>query len=572
MALFIRKRPPERCHRAELEVAEFLAELDDDWLVRWGFTYSDNRGARREGDFLVSGPHGGILVLEVKGGTVSLNPYSGRWNTADGDDPSFQLDEEWSDVVRTIGDHQGGRPSVYVGRALGTPDLTIAPRTGTHYGIPREFLFDRSDLRSFANAFDLRMRGWGARMSRTDRQVFESAYGNEGAPKSIRHFIDDIDRTLLRHTEAGFSLLDQLAGNRRFLVSGGAGTGKTWLALELARRWAADDGQDVLLLAYNLGLTGELRSLVQRMQTMRRIPRGSITVLAWEDLIRRLFSDASLPYEPPAEPEAQRHFFEQAVPGLLRDLVAGGHIRAQFDAMVVDEGQDHDTSGPGDGATGWWPAYFRLLRQGGSSPVAVFHDGAQRPSFRAGRFEIESLLATWGVDPVHIRLCQSIRYTQQVYKYLRDLPSPELQSLQSGLGTQPVWHQGVDVEHVKATTSDTPAAVAGIVSRWVNQGWARPEQVLILTRRGTHDRSSLKGLSAVAGFPLAWDFHPARGSVGFGSVNRAKGLDRLAIIVIDFPAWDEMPSSEHVPFFMGVSRARQLLAVVSTVAQAPAGP
>lgn len=137
-----------------------------------------------------------------------------------------------------------------------------------------------------------------------------------------------------------------------------------------------------------------------------------------------------------------------------------------------------------------------------------------------------------------------------------------------GLEIQPGF-RGVDVEHVKATASATPAAVAAIVSRWVNQGWARPEQILILTRRGTHERSSLKGLPSVAGFPLAWDFDPARGSVGFGSVNRAKGLDRLAIIVIDFPAWDEMPSAEHVPFFMGVSRARQLLAVV---AQEPTGP
>ena len=94
MALFLRKRPPKRCSLAEIEVAELLATLDDGWLIRWGFIYRDERGTAREGDFLISGPEGGVLVLEVKAGPVSLNPYTGQWSTADGDDPSEQLHAE----------------------------------------------------------------------------------------------------------------------------------------------------------------------------------------------------------------------------------------------------------------------------------------------------------------------------------------------------------------------------------------------------------------------------------------------------------------------------------------------
>lgn len=571
MALFLRKRPPERCHPAEVEVAEFLADLDDDWLVRWGFNYRDDRGAWREGDFMVSSPTGGLLVLEVKSGSLVLNPYTGVWNTAGGDDPMIQLDAQWSAIMRDIAEHVGGRPSVYVGRALGTPHLSLSPGVTKHHGIPREFIFDRKDLRDFAATFGQRMRAWGARIQRTDREVFEAACGGEGTAKAVRHFVDDVDRTILRHTEARHEILDQLAENRRFIVSGGAGTGKTWLAVELARRWALE-GQRVLLLAYNLGFTGELRALIERMTAQRRITRGSISVMGWEDLVRDLFAEAGLPFDPPDEREARRRFFEDEVPGLMGDILAGGSINARFDALVVDEGQDHDTANPAMTCQGgWWPSYFLLLQQGRGAPVAVFHDASQRPSFRAGTFDLGTLLSVWGGDPVRVRLGQSLRYTQQIYQYLKNLSSPELQSLQAGLGVQPSWSLGIDVQQVEAAAGETADAVAEIVAHWVGQGWAKPEQILIASRRSTLDGSSLRAATQLAGFPLVQGFQPPRGSLGFGSVNRAKGLDRLGVIVVDFAPWKGMPAQDHVPFFLGASRARQLLAVVGMKTVAPAG-
>jgi hypothetical protein len=145
------------------------------------------------------------------------------------------------------------------------------------------------------------------------------------------------------------------------------------------------------------------------------------------------------------------------------------------------------------------------------------------------------------------------------------LNCPSLKELVAGLGAPPAWSQGVDVEQVEAPPNGTPACVAEIVSRWVVQGWARPEQILILSRRGSLEGSSLRGMTELGGHPLAETFHPERGTVGFGSVNRAKGLDRLAVIVIDFPVWPAILDNERIPFFMGVSRARQLLAVVGVI-------
>ena len=49
-------------------------------------------------------------------------------------------------------------------------------------------------------------------------------------------------------------LLDQLSGNDRYYVQGPAGSGKTWLAFEQARRWSIQ-GLRVGIVAFNKGIT-----------------------------------------------------------------------------------------------------------------------------------------------------------------------------------------------------------------------------------------------------------------------------------------------------------------------------
>lgn len=77
-------------------------------------------------------------------------------------------------------------------------------------------------------------------------------------------------------------------------------------------------------------------------------------------------------------------------------------------------------------------------------------------------------------------------------------------------------------------------------------------------------KSALAGCTTVAGLPLHDGLQPQRGCIGFGSVNRAKGLDHLAVVLIDFPPWPCPDEGDLVAVFMGASRARQMLAVVAT--------
>lgn len=273
MALWILNRPADLGDSTELRVADLLARLPDDWVIRWGFHYQDNAGHTREGDFLVLGPSGGLLVIEVKSDLLHHYAPTGRWENPEGDHPLIQLDAEWKAVLRVTNAHRNRRPSLYVARALALPHLDIARQVSEYHGIPRDLVLSAGELGSFEQAWRKRMQRPGIHLDAASRAIFFDTYGAEATPQALHHFVTESDRALVRLTEANFELLDQLAGNRQFVVRGGPGTGKTWLALELARQWAeiGATGSRVLFLAYNLALSDYLRELVKRMQQRGRL-------------------------------------------------------------------------------------------------------------------------------------------------------------------------------------------------------------------------------------------------------------------------------------------------------------
>lgn len=571
MALWIQTRPAEKCNLGELQVAELLAALSDDWVVRWGFYYRDNAETDREGDFLILSPDGGLLVLEVKNGRLECNPRTGKWNTADGDNPQYQLEAEWAGVLRQVKDFQGNQPSLFVGRALALPEVSLSPEAKEYQGIDRKWIFDRGDLRNFEATLERRMSEWGAHLDSRARSIFFDTYGKDATPSAIRHFVDETDRLLIRQTEVEYELLDILAANHQFLIQGGIGSGKTWLAFEQACRWATSGkGSRVLFLCYNLALTDLISSMVGRALARKRLPRGEIVVKSWEQLARELVEKAGLAFEVPESGADRTKFYEADLPQLLAQLVREKYCSAEFDALIVDEGQDHDTTIPGFPADwvgpGWWGVYWALLREGSQSRIAVFFDAAQRPAFRGGGgFDASALVTKTDFRPVQMRLTKTLRYTRLLFQYLAQLQSPALLELKAGMMQRGSLPEGPEVLITSAAPAEVAAKVDEVLASWFAQGWCRPEQVLVLSRHRQVQSSNLSNTKTLAGMPLVEYLSRKSGEVGMLSVNRAKGLDALAVVLVDYGPWGNMPESDHIGFFMGASRARQLLAIVQTV-------
>ncbi len=576
MIEWILHRPPHASSQSEIRVAELLrglAESSHLWTVIWGYYFTDDRGTEREGDFLILGPAGGLLVLEVKSSLPRHFPETGRWEGAGGDDPFQQLNTEWQGVIRGI--KAKGNPPFIV-KALCVPTVNAPVDAETYQGVPRHWLVTGNDLENWIPTW-LRIFGDRVRhpVDPLQKRAVLEAFGQGSLPEEKRAFVDHTEALFERQFTARFALLDQLAGNRQLLIRGGTGTGKTWHALELAFRHAREGGgQRVLFLTYNKALTAQLRRIV----ALRQIDRGEVVVRGWEELFLELCSLAGTPATLPpsgSTTETIRAFYEVELPRLVLEISRDPALRKTwpgFDALIVDEGQDHDTCWPQeiailpDEAAGWWHIYQFLLNQGRNSPAGVFYDAAQRPPFRAAdRFIPESLAAAWS-QPAHVRLHPAVRYTRPLWQFFREHSSPATAGMIESLGMGDHLSEGPDPEiHPLPAGADARDLVESILSRWKKSGLCDPSDVLILHAQSDIAKSPLGDRRILAGHNLreCTEQEDAPNTIRHTSIHKAKGLDSKAVILIGLPSHGNLASDyDHFSWFMAVSRARQLLAIV----------
>lgn len=580
MARWFYNRPSECCDESEVKVATKLRRLSKRWTIRWGFYYEDNKGVRREGDFLIFDPLHGLLVLEVKGFRMRNFTPTGKWEgdpSGNRDHPLYQLDQEFAGVLKALESEQPGwRP---MAKALCLPNEVIPEGQKTYQGIDRELLVDGRDLERIDSLFGRFFNDEKPHNIQQHRDVFLRAYGKGGQPEELKHFLDHNEVIFRKQLTRQYQLLDLLEGNQQLFLEGGAGTGKTWNAVEQAVRLAAEgEGAEVLLLCYNIALSRFLRDIVAR----HKLERGSISVFQWEELAGHILSCCGMENEAPS-PEAtyeeKIQYFENDLPGLLLECVREEEFAdrlPRFDALVVDEAQDHDTTFPDSlnengphTECGWWSVYFALLRNGTSSPITLFYDTAQRPPFRGqGGFDAQ-LIASRLSQPAFARLPHALRYTQPIYDFLHTLSAPGTERLIAQLCEPDDLPEGPEVVTTKLespTPEATKAAVEKIISGWVEDGYCKPEEILLLHARTQLENSAIGPCDSLAGLPLreygSRDEEPGK-VIRHLSINRAKGLDSLGVIVIGVRPFQEIQRQDHqYTYFMGASRAKQLLAVV----------
>lgn len=558
MPRWIYQTEPDRAPRSEQRVAEALGRLGPEFVIRWGFFYEDGRGMSREGDLLVQGPDGHVLVMECKGGELGWCPDTGRWSTADGDNPFLQLDQEWAGVVRALRHQEDvlGLSTPFIDRVLAVPDMFPDPDVATFLGQPRDRVISAGELNEFAAWWAARFRG-RSRHGTLDhaRELFSSLYATGLGADASSHALDFADVLVERQTACRFEILDALEQNRQLLFGGGPGTGKTWLAIELAARWAKA-GRRVLLLCYNLELEAWLRPVCAKKCKL-------IEVFSYESLATHL----GVPRPAGLKGDDITRFFDEEIPTRLLAITSSGNFAPSFDALVVDEGQDHNTGDGREGAdrAGWWRIYLRMLREGGEAPVAVFYDEAQRLPLRHGVFAVADVADSL-LSPVHVRLRRPLRYTRQLRKFLAGLHRENTEALlRDFLMPTPGLAEGPEPQIVQADSDQSEAkACAELVKHWTARHLADEEDIVVLFPSNRHPPAWIGKVHGVS-FHLG-DGAP-RGSVRAIAIHRAKGLERRAVILVGFAPWAETAKNDYkaMTFIMGATRARHILAVVERV-------
>jgi hypothetical protein len=526
---------------------EFVVIYSATWL------YRDDRGRVNEGeaDFTLVSPTLGVLAVEVKGGGVHFDPSSGAWHSVDRNgranpikDPFRQASRErhalLDQVVNHVSWRKFGGKRFTLGHSVVFPDvLDATPLLGPDR--QREIVGVNADLGDVV--------GWVSRVMRFWHQSIDSHLGARGvnviesilcSPIDVRPVlrasIDQTEVHRIRLTNNQAKVLRVIGGRRRAIVSGGAGTGKTLLAVEKARQLAAQ-GLSVLLLCYNRPLADFLAQGLRdvpniQMQSYHQLcdQRARAAAISGRDVLAEAVQ---------AYPGAgDKLLFDLQLPFAL--ALSAEVLPDRFDALVVDEAQDFSDE--------YWLGVEMMLRDPERSHFYIFIDQNQALYSRQAALPIEDV-------PFH--LMTNCRNTAPIHE--------AGYRFYAGISIDPPELRGLPITWSSHDRDDAQAdAVARRVNQWVNvEGIDTQDVVVLVTKRPKAFYYTLLQERPDAG-KVRWgvESQSGRASVLLDTVARFKGLEAQAVVlwlgdeVIDEGLWETV--------YVGITRGKSLLAVIGT--------
>jgi superfamily I DNA/RNA helicase len=329
-----------------------------------------------------------------------------------------------------------------------------------------------------------------------------------------RRFIDLVDKQ--------FRILDFLAKHRRVAISGCAGSGKTLLALEKARR-LNEQGFSVLLTCYNKALA--------RLMRQRLDHKPNLHIYTFHGICEKLFRQAGLAPSDDSQIPADI-LFKEIYPNLL--IEAADKLSWRVDAIIVDEGQDF--------CEDWWLALKLLLHDPDNGIFYFFHDDNQNIYDGKG----------WRppLEEAPFSLTENCRNTQKIHAYVRQFYPPEHHTTAPG----PL---GRDVEiHYYRNDVELKNALSRILYRLIeNEGIATKDIVILTTRRKQVLQNQLIGR-----FRVKADPDISNNEIRCNTIHYFKGLESPIVIIVEIEL-NKVPNLKNL-LYVGASRARHHLIIL----------
>ena len=339
--------------------------------------------------------------------------------------------------------------------------------------------------------------------------------------------LEEDEALIEQYTREQFELLDFINYNQRCLIEGAAGTGKTLMALEVAKRKVS--GNNIGLFCFNSLLGENLSS-----STIGLLMSKPYSFCGSFHKFLLLNSDLKFPVN---EVDRQKYFTEDLpIDFILRSENLNENDK--FDFLVLDEAQDL--------LSPYYMEVFNLILKGGlkSGNWIMFGD-----------FSNQAIYLNKPED-IWKRLNQSISYTR--FPPLRiNCRNTKMIAKQNTLFT------GVEMPQFRSSMTDGKQVVCKYPSK-ANKVVTLEAIILDIDKRGIPmkkvtllspqkiENTIIENSTLVKGM--------LKDDLKFSTIQSYKGLENSIIILLDF---DEI-SSEHMQklLYIGVSRAKQELYVL----------
>ena len=528
--------------------AHIRDELSSDWIALHSLGLTIHHAKPwAEIDFVLIGPPG-VICLEVKGGLVSRQ--DGIWYTTPQrgqhagqprrlhESPFEQVGSASAQLFRFIQRSCPGAAKAITGYAVAAPDVEWTVRGPD---IDLALVYDQRDrARPFADFMDRVSRRWNERiggmgrksntLGRHDKQaVLESIRGDFHLVPSLRASAETAGRELVRLTEEQQQLFARLSANPRVVGRGGAGTGKTLIAAEEARR-LAKQGQSVLYICFSRNLARHIA------HALADVP--SITVRTLHSLMNELVDTAGRRSELPDVDD--NDLFTMFLPELALEILL--ETADRYGAVIVDEAQDLlrepyldviDTLIEGELTGGTWRFFIDASQNmlGGIAPTA--------------------LRRLQAAAPVDWPLTVNCRNTQPIavqVALLSGAPMTEVLA-PDGPAAELVWYE---------SAADQRTAVSERLRKLRHEGFPA-QQIMVLSRYRLERSVAHDGLEMPLKDISRGGLDAPGDHVAFSTVSSFKGLEADVVLLVDV---DDLSSVDGLTsVYVGASRARVALYV-----------
>jgi hypothetical protein len=550
--------------KSERDIAKtLLKQLPNDCVVYHSYPwlrlergqYNNNNQTLQEGeaDFVILWPDKGLLVLEVKGGTIRYAAETRQWFSLDFHnrehhikDPFEQASKNLHSLLERLRPSlkiRGALPFTY-GYAVCFPDLVYKGGL-TPPGAEPNIIIDLGDFLasdSLSKAIANALHKWnrGTRPQSIDPEMRKSL-AQALSPKfnlvpRLARQLENQEEQLIRLTDEQLRVLDFCANNTRVAIEGVAGSGKTLLAMAQCRHFA-NQGKRTLFLCYNKALAAWLR------ESLPTEYRGKIDIYHFHHLADEACRNAGIRFDPKSSPT----FWQEESAELL--LQAAAKLpELKYDAVVVDEGQDF--------LEDWWVVIDELNRDGAQGSLYVFYDPAQ------ALFTVKEAIPDMqfgGHLPTNCRNTRAIAETCGTIIRTEIRTHPD-----SPFGTPTSFH--VEADHKKRARRITEQ----LKDLLHNEG-LDPSQIAILSPK-RQQNTCLAGIHSIGKLAISTDTQHWRNnkSVLMTTIRAFKGLEAdIVILLLDGPPKPESRSFTTADYYVAASRAKHVLHVVSekTVAE-----
>ncbi len=370
---------------------ELQKQLPDSFVVFYSVEWSrDNHGKmeKSEADFIVTHPNYGFLCLEVKGGS-RIYIQDNEWYVEDGKYGSRRLSRS---------PYKQAEESMYYFKDLYAKSANIRYNGIFAAGVVFPFFnvnnlkVDISDRQSectidcakmddLLSAVKAMFKTWGgSKFGLNMYSASEHAALLELIKKRIA--ISAAAGSLIKYKEQQMEVINRVQDNyiyflsnyEQFYIRGGAGTGKTWIAIKMANQ-EAEAGKSVLVTCVSRELAKMIEGNVSKAVNVRDL--------------KTLITEVTDNYD------AENENYEGVLSAMKNDV-------PKYDAIFIDEAQDlsEETA----------CLIKCLLKDEKHSKVGVFYDDVQK-------VKEDSFGDAFMIDSPPFLLRENIRNTSNIYSY-----------------------------------------------------------------------------------------------------------------------------------------------------------